>query len=349
MRGTGSTLSRPGRRFFGRPLRLVIEIAVVALAIEYVLLPQLVGSGKTLSLLGQVRPGWIGLAVVAEVISLAAFAGGTRAMLRPSVRPRFERIARIDLATIALSHSVPGGGPAGTALGIRLMGDARVGVGDAAFAKVAQGLGSAVVLQALLLTGLVVAVPTQGGTRLDLTMAIVGVVIVTVVIGLAVTVRRARHHIATPLGWLTRRLPFVPDDSGHRLVTSVGDLLDTALDDHRRLLVAAGFAAGNWLADAAALWCSVRAFGQVLTYVDLIVPYAIAATLSWVPVTPGGLGIVEGALVPLLVGYGCGKTVAVLGVITWRLVAFWLPIPLGFVAYVSLSAGRRSAEDSGVP
>ena len=55
---------------------------------------------------------------------------------------------RIDLSTIALSHCVPGGGAAGTALGTRLLTRAGVPTADALFAKLAQGIGSAVMLQA---------------------------------------------------------------------------------------------------------------------------------------------------------------------------------------------------------
>jgi uncharacterized protein (TIRG00374 family) len=93
--------------------------------------------------------------------------------------------------------------------------------------------------------------------------------------------------------------------------------------------------------DALALWCAVRAYGHALSYLELMVPFGVASTLAWIPITPGGLGFVEGALVPLLVGFGTPQATAVLGVITWRLVAFWLPIPLGALAYVSLTTSRR--------
>lgn len=69
-------------------------------------------------------------------------------------------------------------------------------------------------------------------------------------------------------------------------------------------------------------------------------PFALVNTLAWLPVTPAGLGIVEAALVPTLVGFGSTRAVAILGVITWRLLSFWLPIPLGAAAYASLTHTR---------
>jgi hypothetical protein len=45
--------------------------------------------------------------------------------------------------------------------------------------------------------------------------------------------------------------------------------------------------------------------------------------------------------VPLLIGFGTSFTVAVLGVLCWRLVNYWLPMPIGGVAYLGILAGRR--------
>jgi hypothetical protein len=48
---------------------------------------------------------------------------------------------------------------------------------------------------------------------------------------------------------------------------------------------------------------------------------------------------VEGTLVSVLVGFGIPHAHAVLGVITWRLAEFWLPIPLSALTYLSLRTG----------
>ena len=101
---------------------------------------------------------------------------------------------------------------------------------------------------------------------------------------------------------------------------------------------------GNWIFDAAALWLCVRGFGFSLGYVELIVAFGLAAVLASVPITPSGLGVVEGVLVPTLVAFGCPAPAAVLGVLGWRVVNFWLPIPLGGAAYLALHAESRKRE-----
>jgi hypothetical protein len=57
-------------------------------------------------------------------------------------------------------------------------------------------------------------------------------------------------------------------------------------------------------------------------------------------VTPRGLGVLEAVLIPMLIGFGSPAYIATLGVISWRLLSFWAPIPLGTLSYVSLRIVR---------
>jgi hypothetical protein len=51
---------------------------------------------------------------------------------------------------------------------------------------------------------------------------------------------------------------------------------------------------------------------------------------------PGGLGGVEGAMIGAFVAFGVNLDLAVLAVLSYRAIAFWLPTPLGAVAYLQL-------------
>jgi hypothetical protein len=62
--------------------------------------------------------------------------------------------------------------------------------------------------------------------------------------------------------------------------------------------------------------------------------------LAVLPITPGGLGVVEATLTSILVGFGTPRGAATLGVVAYRLINFWLPIPLGGVSYLSLQVER---------
>jgi hypothetical protein len=98
----------------------------------------------------------------------------------------------------------------------------------------------------------------------------------------------------------------------------------------------------NWILDAASLWCFVAAFGHLVNPVELFAAWGIANVAGALPVTPGGLGVVDSIAPLLLVSFGVTRSVATLGVLGWRLVNFWLPIPVGAVAYATLKVPRGS-------
>src|SRR5207302_518933 len=112
---------------------------------------------------------------------------------------------------------------------------------------------------------------------------------------------------------------------------------------------AIGWAAANWLLDAVSLWVFVAAFGHRVSPDALLVSYGLAYVLAAIPITPGGLGVVEAALTTALVGFGTSRGVAILGVVTYRLANFWLPIPAGVFAYLSLRLGRGATTPRSPP
>jgi uncharacterized protein (TIRG00374 family) len=82
----------------------------------------------------------------------------------------------------------------------------------------------------------------------------------------------------------------------------------------------------------------------------LAVAYAAANIASAIPLTPGGLGVVEVTLVAITVGFGSPRAVAVLAVLGYRVVNYWLPLLPGAVAYLRLRLKRgddNSAERAG--
>jgi len=97
----------------------------------------------------------------------------------------------------------------------------------------------------------------------------------------------------------------------------------------------------NWLLDAASLWCCVAAFGSLTNPLLLFAAYGLANVAGALPLTPAGLGVIESIGPLLLVSSGVTRNVATLGVLAWRLGNFWLPIPAGAGAYVSLKVRPR--------
>jgi uncharacterized protein (TIRG00374 family) len=135
----------------------------------------------------------------------------------------------------------------------------------------------------------------------------------------------------------------IPGLTGERLEQGLREAsasLSALARDRRTMFWSLTWASLNWLLDAASLWCFVAAFGRFVNPVELFAAYGIANIAGVLPITPAGLGVVDSVAPLLLVSFGVTRSVATLGVLGWRLVNFWLPIPAGAAAYVSLKVPR---------
>ena len=322
-------------------LKRAFTLLALVLVIEYVVVPQLPGIQSSIEQVGSANL-WLVLAgAIFEAGSLFAYAGLTRSVLPKEDAPGLWTTFLMDLSTFSVSHIVPGGGAAGSGLGFRLLTERGVTGPDAAFALAAQGVGSAVVLNVILWIALVASIPVSGYNPLYLTAAIAGIVILGIAVGCVILLTRGEARATKVLRWIARKLPFLNEDRMHRLAHRLANRLRALGSDRHRLVNAVAWASANWLLDAAALWLFIAAFGHRTTIVGLLVSYCLAQVLAAIPLTPGGLGVVEATLTATLVGFGVPKGTAVLGVILWRLFEFWLPIPFGGVAYLSLRIGPR--------
>jgi len=104
----------------------------------------------------------------------------------------------------------------------------------------------------------------------------------------------------------------------------------------RALGISFGFAAADLLFDLLSLDLMFLAFGYQPGFGPLAVAYAAANIASAIPLTPGGLGVVEVTLVAITVGFGSPRATAVLAVLGYRVVNYWLPMIPGAVAYLRL-------------
>jgi uncharacterized protein (TIRG00374 family) len=333
-----------------RPVRRVATLLIVAAIVEFFVLPQVAGARRAAHLLGSVNPALVALGLALEVAALLAYFQLTRSLVPRSDRPSLLRMARIELSSLGLSHVVPGGTGPASALAFRLLTEAGVKPTDAGFALATQGLGSAVVLNMILWVALIVSIPLRGTRPLYTFAAGIGVVVFGAFTFLILGLTRAEGRTANLLCRIATHLPFLDCNKVEAAVHRVATRLRELARDPRLLVRAIVWAAANWLLDAASLWVFIAAFGHRTSIDGLLVAYGLANVLAAVPITPGGLGIVEGVLTPTLVGFGVPADIAVLGVVSYRLVNFWLPIPAGGLAYLSLKlepddrAGGRTIE-----
>lgn len=339
-----ATLSRRQR---GRPWMRAIKVTAFLIVLWFFILPLIPGFSNAARELRNVDPTLLLLGVVLELAALFCYAPLTRVVLGPAGRGlSLMRLYRIQLATRAMANVVPGGSAAGSALGYRLLTVSGVPGPDAGFAVATTGIGSAVVLNLLLWTGLVISIPLRGVNALYGAGALIGVLVMVAVGALVLGIMDGQGRSERIVRRLAKSLRLNEDKAARvlrHLATRLGEL---AADRQmlRRLLF---WAAANWLLDAAALWVFLRAFGGSVSLDALIVAFGLANVMAAIPVTPGGLGIVEWVYIPTLVGFGLTRSEATLGVVSYRIAQFWLPIVLGTLAYLSLRVGPFSIDRRG--
>jgi len=112
----------------------------------------------------------------------------------------------------------------------------------------------------------------------------------------------------------------------------------------RAFLESFGFASADLLFDLLSLDLMFLAIRYQPGFGPLAVAYAAANIASAIPITPGGLGVIEVTLVAVTAGFGAPRATAVLAVLGYRIVNYWLPLLPGAVAYLRL---RLSPEGAG--
>lgn len=303
------------------------------------LVPQFRGAASTL---GNVQPALLVTGVALQVGAWSAYSMLTGAALGEARKTiSFIRLFRIQMSSKALTLAVPGGNAAGAALGYRLLTLSGIRGADAGFAMATAGIGSAVVLNMLFLTALLVSIPTLGLHGIYALGVIVVVVVMLIVAGLVLGLLHGQGQAERAIGWIATRLRFNPTKAT-RVLRQIGKRLEELIADRALLKRVVGWSLLAWLLDATSLWVFLRAYGFAVRPDALLVSFGLANVLAAVPISPGGLGLVDAAYNTTLIGLGMPKETVGLGVASYRLAQWFFPIMVGAFLYLTLRVGPWS-------
>jgi uncharacterized membrane protein YbhN (UPF0104 family) len=284
---------------------------LATLIVVYFLILNIPGLRNAVDQLSEVKPGLLVLGLALELLALFCYSLMTRAALGPVGHHMSAlHLFRIQLSTRALSS----------------------------LALATAGLASAVVLNFILWSGLIVSIPLRGVNPVYGTAAIAGIILMGIAVAIIFGLIEGQERSERILRRVARRLHLNEDRAGEA-VRHIGGRMQELAADRALLRRLVFWASANWLIDAAALWVFLRAFGGSVPPDGLIVAFGLANVLAAIPLTPGGLGIVEGTYVPVLVGFGLPRSTAVVGVVSYRIAQYWLPIMIGGICYLSLRVG----------
>lgn len=293
------------------------------------------------------KPWWLAGMLIFEALScwclweLQALSIGTRDTIG---------VATSQLAGGALGRVIPGGAATAAAAQYNMLN-----ANDVPRGSIATGLAAATVLQ---IAGLCVlpalALPAiVFGLRVPQTLletAILGLGLFVVMLGLGLGIARSEKTLKAVGRFAVRVSRRLPGDRAlaptfpERLVVQRDEVAERLGD---RLISACAAAVGRWAFDLLALVTAIIAVGAHPQFSLVLLAYVAAQLLAQIPVTPGGIGVVEAGLTATLALAGVHGGDAAVATLAYRLVSYWLMLPAGLVGWI-VHRRRLSVAATGV-
>ena len=306
---------------------------VVTLGVEIALAGPYVAN--TFSSLRHVDAAWIVLAIMTQVSSMMALVRVERRMLAAGgAKVSIFKMATLVWAANAVNATLPAGSALSWQYGYRRLRKWGATVPAAGFTLLASGVLSMLTFAVLLVIG-----AASAGLPTLIACAIALVALATLIL----IIRRRRPDGLPLKAWLlaggrssivrayriARRSPQQALAGYERFVTDL-----TAIRPRRRdWAVGLGLAAMNWIADFGCLLACLAAVDTPRWTVFLaLVAFLAGKSASSVTFLPGGLGVVDAAMVVALTAGGVPTAGATAGVVVYRLISLVLVVSIGWVA-----------------
>jgi uncharacterized protein (TIRG00374 family) len=355
--GAFQALLQDRRKLFSGILLFLLLIVAI-----YVLFPKVVGLDEAVRKLGDGTWYWVVVAVAFNVAAFGAYValfrgvlGGTRdddLHRRLDFRASYQ-ITMAGLAATRIFSAAGAGGIALTYWALRKAGlpRRRSACRMVAFLVLMYGVYTLalVVFGVLLRTGVLPGPAPLGGTIVPAGLAAGAIAVFLLV---ALIPQDVERRIASFGGGYRHKRHLQRVASGPATVATGVRTAIAYVRHPRRGALALGGAVGFWGANIAVLWASFEAFGGDVPFGVLVQGFFIGMAANLVPSPAGGVGSVDAGMIGAFVLFGIDTSTVFPAVLTYRVIAFWLPIPPGVVAYLQLrgtvAAWERERKD-GVP
>jgi uncharacterized protein (TIRG00374 family) len=323
----------------------VLLLAILGVAL-YFIVPQLTRSRHAFSLMVRGNYFLLGLAVLCEVGAFLAYSFLTRSVfhsLRANLHLR--TVLRIVLAGFAASRIFSVGGIGGFVVTYRALAKRGLSRSISVIAVATQQFFTYIVLWLLFFIALFYLFARGQGSVAGVTFAIV---CIGLILGHLVYLIYLYNH-PTRLRRRARQFATIFNAVRRKTVieqSSIDEWVDNLRAGIRPMTAKRGAVRTNvisaalwWALDISCLISVFVAYGYAPHLGTVLIAYSVAYTVATFVPTPGGLGTVEAILLALFAGFGVPGDKAVASVLVYRLINFWLPIPFGATAYLTLRRG----------
>jgi uncharacterized protein (TIRG00374 family) len=344
----GRELLRDRRRIAG----LITAVVLLVVAI-YVILPKVVGLNDVIGRLSDATWYWVVVAAAFNALSFTAYTVLFRGVLggrerddlvskRLDLRASYE----ITMAGFVATTLFSAGGAGGIALTYWALRKAGMSRRRAACRMVAfLVLLYSVYLSALLIFGVLLRAGVlsgdhpAGGTIVPAAVGGVGLVILFAISFIPEDVQRGIRKLESR--WA--RIGASMAKASGTLASGVRTALAHVRHPRQSALTLAG-ALGWWAGNIGILWGSFHAFGVNVPFAVLVMGFFVGMVANLAPSPAAGVGTVDAGLIGAFVLFGIDENTVFPAILTFRLVGFWLPIPVGVAAWLQLRKRVRRWE-----
>ncbi|CAM4109988.1 MULTISPECIES: lysylphosphatidylglycerol synthase transmembrane domain-containing protein [Tsukamurella] len=310
--------------------RAVLVLIAAILAFEAVYFWPTVS--KSLRELRHIQWEWVIACVIAVWFSFDSYAQVTRVLLRSAgVKVKQMQVLGLQFASNAVSQSLPGGqvlAPTLVYRRTRMWGASRV---VAAWQIVMSGLLMSAGLAVLGLVGGLLAGAKTSPYSVIFSVALL--VVFLVMMQYVASHPDGLYVVGARLIRWVNDLRNKPEDTGLARWKEILDQLQAVKLSRRYGVEAFGWSLFNWVADVACLAFACYAVGDAPALAALAGAYAASKVVNTISPIPGGLGLVEAALVPALVLAGMPASQALTATILYRLISYLLVVVIGWIVF----------------
>jgi uncharacterized protein (TIRG00374 family) len=347
--GAFQALLQDRRKLFGGMALFVLIVVAI-----YVVFPKLVGLDDALRKLDEATWYWVVIAIGFNVAAFGAYValfrgvlGGTRdddVHRRLDLRASY-LITMAGLAATRIFSAAGAGGIVLTYWALRKAGMPRrrsacrmvaflvLTYGVYTFALVSFGI--------LLRTHVLSGDAPFGGTVVP---AIVSAIAIGIFLLIALIPEDVERRIQKYAGGYRRTRYLTRIAKGPATLSSGVRTAIHYVRNPSRGALAVGGALGFWAANICVFWACFEAFGGDVPFAVLVQGFFVGMAANLIPSPAGGVGSVDAGMIAAFVLFGIDEATVFPAVLAYRVIAFWLPIPPGIVAFFQLRTTVASWE-----
>ena len=324
----------------GQIMKTLLIVGVLVAAI-YVAVPKLAGLDDAIARLGEAQRSWIVVAIAANVVAFGSYVALFRGVVgSASVRLDWRESYQVTMAGLAATRLFSAGGAGGIVLTYWALRKAGMDRRESARRMVAfLVLLYAIYIFTVIIFGVLLRVGLLPGDG-KVSMTVVPAAIAGFVLAVVLLISRIppdfqqrfidRHHPESRAGRLLAKLAVLPET----LSTGIRTALEFVRDPRTGWVAILG-AIGFWAANVTIIWASFKSLGVSIPLGEVVLGFFVGMVANLAP-APAGVGAVDGGLIGSFVIFGYPLETVIAAVLIYRLIAFYMPVPPGIIAFFQL-------------